>query len=176
MLVKFGLLSHAKRTYSSSIAAKIIYKSRLISLNLLPISYWLECRDLCFVYKYMSGSFNVQLENSIQVSSGRTRSSTDSLILYPVHRLRIRDFSFNRVGKLRNNLPLEIRKSSSISAFNYYFDTDRLSTWKTICPSRRSIGSPSCWNSEGVLLKRMLHCIIPVSSSDWLYNVNPYYV
>ena len=26
------------------------YKSRLISLNLLPISYWLECRDLCFVY------------------------------------------------------------------------------------------------------------------------------
>ena len=36
------------------------YKSHLITLNLLPISYWLECRDLCFVYKYMSGSFNVQ--------------------------------------------------------------------------------------------------------------------
>ena len=96
------------------------YKSRLISLNLLPISYWLECRDLCFVYKYMSGSFNVQLEDYIQVSSGRTRSSTDSLNLYPVHRLRtslFRDSFFNCVVKLWNNLPLEIRKSSSISAF-----------------------------------------------------------
>ena len=135
------------------------YKSRLISLNLLPISYWLECRDLCFVYKYMSGSFNVQLEDYIQVSSGRTRSSTDSLNLYPVHRLRtslFRDSFFNRVVKLWNNLPLEIRKSSSISAFksrlykHYFlklrnvFDTDRLSTWKTICPSCRSIGSSSC--------------------------------
>jgi hypothetical protein len=78
-----------------------------------PISYWLECRDLCFVYKYMSGSFNVQLEDYIQVSSGRTRSSTDSLSLYPVHRLRtslFRDSFFNRVVKLWNNLPLEILK------------------------------------------------------------------
>ena len=135
------------------------YKSRLTSLNLLPISYCLECRDLCIVYKYMSGSFNVQLEDYIQVSSGRTRSSTDSLNLYPVHRLRtslFRDSFFNRVVKLWNNLPLEIRKSSSISAFksrlykHYFlklrnvFDTDRLSTWKTICPSCRSIDSPSC--------------------------------
>ena len=64
------------------------HKSRLISLNLLPISYWLERRDLCFVYKYMSGSFNVQLEDYIQVSSGRTRSSTDTSLF--------RDSFFNR--------------------------------------------------------------------------------
>lgn len=28
-------------------------QSRLLVLNLLPISYWLECRDLCFVFKCM---------------------------------------------------------------------------------------------------------------------------
>jgi hypothetical protein len=107
----------------------------------------------------MSGSFNVQLEDYIQVSSARTRSSTDSLNLYPVNRLRtslFRDSFFNRVVKLWNNRPLEIRKSPSISAFksrlykHYFiklrnvFDTDRLSAWKTICPSCRFIDSPSC--------------------------------
>jgi hypothetical protein len=135
------------------------YKPRLISLNLLPTSYRLECRDLRFVYKYMSGSPNVQLEDHIQAPSGRTRSSTDSLNPYPVHRLRTsppRDSFSNRVVKLWNNLPLETRKSSSISApksrlYKHYFlklrnvfDTDRLSTRKTICPSCRSTGSSSC--------------------------------
>jgi hypothetical protein len=133
------------------------YKSRLITLHLLAISYWLECRDLCFVYKYMSSSFNAQLEDYIQVSSGRTRSPTDSLNLYPCSTPSpYFIYFFNRVVKLWNNLPLEIRKSSVISAFksrlykHYFiklrnvFDMDRLSTWKTICPSCRSIDSPSC--------------------------------
>jgi hypothetical protein len=34
--------------YSKDYHVRPSYKRRLISLNLLPISYWLECRDLCF--------------------------------------------------------------------------------------------------------------------------------
>lgn len=37
------------------------HKSRLISLNLFLISYWLICRDLCFIYKYINGSYSAQL-------------------------------------------------------------------------------------------------------------------
>ena len=64
------------------------YKSRLIELNLLPLSYWLECRDLCFMFKYLNGSFDVELKDFVKIASGRTRNSTDTLKLYPVHRHR----------------------------------------------------------------------------------------
>ena len=37
------------------------YKSRLVSLNLLSISYWLECRDLLFLYKGVNGLLNFRL-------------------------------------------------------------------------------------------------------------------
>ena len=59
------------------------YKSRLISLNLLPISYWLECRDLCFAFKCINGSYNIQLSRYACFSSGRTRSSASNLNLRP---------------------------------------------------------------------------------------------
>lgn len=36
------------------------YKSRLLALNLLPVSYWLVCRDLCFAFKCINGLLNVQ--------------------------------------------------------------------------------------------------------------------
>ena len=38
------------------------YKSRLIELNLLPISYWMECRDLCFMFNYLNGGFDMDLK------------------------------------------------------------------------------------------------------------------
>ena len=64
------------------------YKTRLIALNLLPISYWLECRDLCFAFRCINGLLNVQFDKYIQISSGRTRSSSENLNLYPIHRYR----------------------------------------------------------------------------------------
>ena len=135
------------------------YKSRLTSLNLLPISYWMECRDLCFAFKCIKSLINVQLDDYIQISSGRTRNSSDSLYLYPVHRYRtslFRDSFFNRIVPLWNSLPPLIRKSTTFNSFktllykhyfdklNNIFDTDRLNTWKTICPHCRSVDRPSC--------------------------------
>ena len=121
------------------------YKSRLTELNLLPFSYWLECRDLCFMFKYSNGGFDVELKDFVKIASGRTINSTDTLKLYPVHRHRTslcRDSLFNRIVNMWNNLPVHMRKSSSFISFksrlnDYCFnkllstcDSDRPSTWK----------------------------------------------
>ena len=60
------------------------YKSRLISLGMLPISYWLECRDLCFMYKAVNGAYNFPLNNYVSFNCGRTRSSSSNLNLRPM--------------------------------------------------------------------------------------------
>ena len=135
------------------------YKSRLIELNLLPISYWMECRDLCFMFKYLNGCFDVDLKDFVKIHIGRTRNSADTLKLYPVHRHRtslFRDSYFNRIVIIWNNLPFQIRNSTSFISFKsrlneYYFDkllstfdSDRSSTWKTICPHCRTVGKSCC--------------------------------
>ena len=116
------------------------YKTRLIALNLLPISYWLECRDLCFAFRCINGLLNVQFDKYIQISSGRTRSSSENFNLYSIHRYRtslFRDSFFNSIVKRWNSLPLQTRKSPTFNSFktNLYkhyfsklhniFDTDR---------------------------------------------------
>ena len=45
----------------------------------------MECRDLCFMFKYLNGGFDVALKDFV---SDRTRNSTYTLKLYPVHRHR----------------------------------------------------------------------------------------
>ena len=69
-----------------------IYKSRLVSLNLLPISYWLECCDLLFLYKGINGLLNFPLSNFSSFSTSRTRSAASSLNLR--HFLRFRTSLF----------------------------------------------------------------------------------
>ena len=135
------------------------YKSRLVSLNLLPISYWLECRDLLFLYKGVNGLLNFPLSNFIRFSTGRTRSAASSLNLRHFLRFRtslFRDSYFIRIVYLWNDLPLSIRQTPSIKLFktrlyeHYFkkmdcaFETDRIRTWKTICPNCRSIGRLNC--------------------------------
>ena len=44
-------------------------KSRLVSLNLLPIPYWLECRDPLFLYKGVNGLLHFPLSIFIRFST-----------------------------------------------------------------------------------------------------------
>ena len=67
-----------------------------------------------------------------------------------------RDSYFIRIVYLWNDLPLSIRQTPSIKLFktrlyeHYFkkldcdFETDRIRTWKTICPNCRSIGRLNC--------------------------------
>ena len=58
---------------------KMPYKERLSSLNLQPLSYDREMKDLTFFYKALFGFINVNLSNYVSfVSHGRTRLSLSS--------------------------------------------------------------------------------------------------
>ena len=132
------------------------YKWRLISLNLFPISYWLECRDF-FFYKGLHGAYNFPLNNFISFATGNTRSATNLNLRPKCFRTSLfRDSFFNRIVPLWNNLPVLIRQSPTFLSFKtnlykYYlcklnsvFDTDKIRTWKTVCPHCRSINSLLC--------------------------------
>ena len=101
----------------------------------------------------------MDLKDFVKINIGRTRNSTETLKLYPVHRHRtslFRDSYFNRIVIIWNNLPFKICKSGSFISFksrlneHYFnklfstFDSDRSSTWKTICPHCRPIGKSCC--------------------------------
>lgn len=131
------------------------YKFGLESLNLLPISYWLKCHDVLFLYKGVNGLLNFPLSDFVRFSTGRTRSAASSLNLRRFLRFRtslFRDSYFTRIVYLWSYLPLSIRQTPSIKLFKtrlyerYFkkldcdFETDRIRTWKIICPNCRSIG------------------------------------
>ena len=80
-----GLLERIQRRVTRAILGcssdpnlRTSYKSRLLSLNLLPISYWLECRDWFFFYKSLHGAYSFPLNNFISFATGNTRSATNS--------------------------------------------------------------------------------------------------
>ena len=142
---------------SSDLNLRPSYKSRFISLNLLPISYWLECRDLFFFYKSLHGAYNFPLNNFISFASGNTRSATNpNLRPKSFCTSLFRDSFLNRIVPLWNNLSVLIRQSPTFSSFKtnlykYYFcklnsdfDTDRIRTWKAVCPHCRSINGLLC--------------------------------
>ena len=98
-----------------------------------------------------------QMYKHIQISNGITRNTSENLNLFPILHYRtslFRDSFFNRIVKLWNSLPLQTPKSPTFNSFKtnlykHYFsellnilDTERLNTWKTICPYRRSVNSP----------------------------------
>ena len=101
----------------------------------------------------------MDLQDFVKITIGLTRNCTGTLKLHPVHRDRTSlfiDSYFNRIVIIWNNLPFQIRKSASFISFksllNEYcfnkllstFQSDRPSTWKTICPICRTVGKSCC--------------------------------
>ena len=128
------------------------YKSRLSSLNMLPLMMQLELYDiLLFIksLKYPSESFNILVFASF--CSGSSRSATHlKLQLSPANRStnRIRHFYFSRLPRLWNYLPtINLEKSvmsikSDITAFFWSrfqqtFDPSRPCTYHAVCPCAR---------------------------------------
>jgi len=142
---------------SFDVSKRPSYQAHLISLRLLPLSYWHEYRDLCFLYKCMNGHYNIDIDNYITLVSSRTRSASR----YNLHPKNFRtslfrDSYFNHIVILWNVLPVTIRTAQAISSFKnqlfkFYFDkpisvfdTDRIQTWKSVCPNCRSVNRASC--------------------------------
>ena len=128
------------------------YTDRLKLLNLLPISYWYEIKDIISFYKMKSGIYDLNPENYIDPPSQHfTRfSSTNSFRLNLCRTTSFRSSFFNRIVPLWNSLPEELKLSNSTVILktklkNHYqeklktvFDVDRPRTWKTICSKCRS--------------------------------------
>ena len=100
------------------------YPECLKKLNLLPISYWLELKDLIFFFKCKHGLFDLDISSFVTFSSNsssHTRSSSDNLLHVNHCRTSLfRNSFFNRIVFLWNNLSPTIRNSSSVSSFKIF--------------------------------------------------------
>ena len=59
--------------------AALPYKQRLLKLNLLPVSYWHEIRDLVFFFKAINDFYNIDLSDFIQPKVVRCTRQSCSL-------------------------------------------------------------------------------------------------
>ena len=137
------------------------YRTRLISLNLLPISMLLELNDLCFFVKSLknkspNNSYNIS--EYVSFSHNHTRSGTFSKLVQPcIKNNREKQFYFNRFPYLWNSLPpinLSLScntitnqlKSIFWKSFLKEFNPDVSCSYYYSCPCPRCFSQPkSCF-------------------------------
>ena len=83
------------------------YKWRPQSLHLLPLMYWLELQDLCFLLKcFCDPHDNMNIWEYVSFSSNNTRAAAANKLTHNLCRTSMtRHFYFNRVVRLWNSLP-----------------------------------------------------------------------
>ena len=96
------------------------YRDRLVHLNLLPLSYWLEYLDLVFFSKCKSDDNSIKLDNYMSFCTGTSRRCTTGLYL----RLKtipktstFRDSYFPRIVLMWNALPDDVKSCASLPSF-----------------------------------------------------------
>ena len=139
------------------------YRDRLIKLNLIPLSYWHEIKDLVFFFKCLKGLYNFPINNFVKSkqSTRFTRNNCPLDMSVPLCKTKLFQTSyFNRIPKMWNALTPSIRCCSSVSTFrsavyNHYskalksaFYPDNPLSWKSICPKccapRDVLSPPKC--------------------------------
>ena len=92
------------------------YKTRLMSLHLLPLMYWLELQDLMFLIKCIKDpDDNCDISNHVKFMSSPTRASSLKHLQHNISRFSTtRHFYFNRIVPLWNSLVSEIVLSLSV--------------------------------------------------------------
>ena len=136
---------------------KVSYKDRLLKLNLLPLAYDREIKDLLFFYKALHGDIDLDVKNFVNfLNHGRTRlSQKTTLLKVPLCRTTTFQSSyFNRIVKLWNcacnvvnistfsspdNFQIFL-KDKYFNLLNSIFDTDLICTWSSVrdCPCHKS--------------------------------------
>ena len=103
--------------------SEITYKERLLSVRILPVSYWLELMDLLFLFKIINGlvSLHSSVCPSIFVAARSTRSTANNGRKLCVKKCKTTTYQnsyFIRVTKLWNILPDDLTSENrSISYF-----------------------------------------------------------
>ena len=87
---------------------KSCYRSRLLTLRILPLMMQLEIIDILFfvtIIKHLTERFDVS--KYVTFSSASTRSSSKCKLVHTLSRInRDRHFYFNRLPRLWNSLPI----------------------------------------------------------------------
>ena len=142
----------------------IDYRTRLRSLQLLPVSSWHEYLDLTLFFKITHGFVESSAPPVIQVTHRATRSSSNNSIKYVIRKCKTTTYQqsfFVRTCRIWNRLIDVLHfNTDSVSVFKsvllkYYhqslelnYDPDNPRTFKTIClkcNSVRSLANPlSC--------------------------------
>ena len=137
------------------------YKERLISLDMLPLSFRRELCDLTFFHRCKMEQYDINVDEYVifnadhQKNRPTTRQSSDpfSLIIHRCKTESHKDSFFNRIVPLWNQLPQVIRACNSTSAFKGHvfnflqtkfqsnFMSSNVCTWISAChcPNCRSI-------------------------------------
>ena len=129
----------------------VSYRERLVSLGLLPLSYWHEYLDLVFFFKAVNGLVDVSHDVLPELISETrtTRSSSGNQISFRPAKCKTSTYQrsfFIRATRTWNSLPPTLRSPGlNIRQFktdlqNYYlialrecFNENDPRTWKTIC-------------------------------------------
>ena len=123
------------------------YKERLICLNLLPLSYWLELLDILFFVKCLQDPPpNLNILEYVSFAEHSTRAASNKKLAYKFHRTSAgRHFYFARIVGLWNALPgidLEISYSRIKAILEEFFwnrflrsfDESNHCTYNICCP------------------------------------------
>ena len=124
------------------------YKDRLISLDLLPITYWHEYLDIMFFFKAVNNIITVSNEVLPQpiIPSRLTRTSVDTnLLSFRPRKCKTLTYQrsfFIRVIRTYNSLPedLSLVRFRTLLLDYYHnaaaktsYDVDDARTWRTVC-------------------------------------------
>ena len=90
------------------------YRSRLLSLNMLPLMYWLDLQDLVFLVKCLKDpNDTLNIHQYITFVSSSTRAGTNNNLCHKFSRLNsTRHFYFVRIVRLWNAIPNGILDSN----------------------------------------------------------------
>ena len=132
------------------------YKERLAQTKLLPLSFYKEYRDMCFIYKGIHGYYKIDLndhltfQNTLFQRTKHSQNKNEFKIRTPMGRTERRAaFFFIRIVIPWNSIPSKIRLSMSTNKhiwpfrkrlLEYYdervkasFLSENLCTWVTCC-------------------------------------------
>ena len=149
-----------RRATKFIVSSSLDYKSRLVNIDLLPLSLWLEYQDILLLVKLMSDPpDNFCIDDFITSVSSSTRASTQHKIKRVYSRTprlnSTRHFYFNRVVRLWNKLPpfdfdhlpfSAIKKVVFDIFWNFFlnnnFSVHDSCTWFISCPCTKCVSLP----------------------------------
>ena len=128
------------------------YKDRLISTELLPLSYWHEYLDLMFFFKAITGIVSIS-QNSLpeRIAPVRVTRSSANVNAISFRQRKHKTTTYNRSFFLRtirtwNSLPEHLRLINPsfiqfkkgilayyLTALRSCYNVDDSRTWKTVC-------------------------------------------